>query len=78
MGGKHETLIIYPEVISPPGFVRLWILFKDKFHLWDCPTNLLQHMDEEQLGIMWSDVVDITTDRILQVGLEGTLQTKGR
>ena len=35
-------------------------------------------MNEEQLGIMWRDVVASPPYRILQVGLEGNLQTKGR
>ena len=35
-------------------------------------------MNKEQLGSMWRDIVDSINDMILQVGLEGDLNTNGR
>ena len=35
VGGKQEPWIIDPEVMSPTGFVRRRLLFKEKFQIWD-------------------------------------------
>ena len=35
-------------------------------------------MNEDQLGAMWRDVVDFPTARILQVTLDGSIQTTER
>ena len=52
MGGKQESRIVAPDVTSSTVFLRLRILFKDKFHLWYCLDDLCQYMTKEQLVIM--------------------------
>ena len=57
--GKQDPWVIAPEVVSPTGFMLCRLLFKEKCCLWDYPDDLWQHMNEQQLVIIWRDLVDI-------------------
>ena len=69
---------MFPEVMSPTGFMRRRLLFKEKYHLWDCQAELWQHINEHQLRSMWRDGVKSSPERILQMALYGALQSKRR
>ena len=73
-GGKQDPWVITPEVMLPAGSVRRWLLFMEKYHLWNFPADMWQHMNKDQLGSMGRDVVDSPPERILQVDLDGCLQ----
>ena len=64
--------------MSPTGFLGRRLLVKDKYHQWNFPSDLWQHINEQQLVSMCRDVVDSPTVRILQVALEGVVQYKRR
>ena len=52
------------------------LLNKDRFHLWDCPTDLWVQMNKEQLGSMWRNLSATPLARILWVISEAVLQAK--
>ena len=39
----------------PTGYVRNYILFKERFHLWNYPQDLWDSINEEQLVALFND-----------------------
>ena len=56
VGGGNETWVIDPDMITPSGNMRRHIIKKEKFHLWDCPSELYMKMNKEQVGYLWKDL----------------------
>ena len=46
VGTKFEQWVIGPDVLSESGHVRRHLMNKERFHLWECPTDLCIKMKE--------------------------------
>ena len=76
VGGKIEPWVIAHDVLLASGYVIRHLLNKERFHLWDCRSDLWLNMNEEPLGSMWRDLSETPPARILQVILEAVLKSK--
>ena len=48
--GMCEYWAIALDVMSPSRYLRLILLNKERFHLWDFPKYLCMHKNKEKLG----------------------------
>ena len=53
MGIKFKPWVISSNILSASGYVRIHLMNKERFHLWDFPADLWMKINKEQLGSMW-------------------------